>query len=78
MDKSNLKPDTQIKNLDENTTACITIQCYIYGETDTVHYDYFDYLDDNGNKKPYEPDSDMDYVSFKKLIREEWLSRVNN
>ena len=68
----------KLKNLDENTTACITIQCYMYGETDTVHYDYFDYLDDNGNKKPYEPDSDMDYVSFKKLIREEWLNRVNN
>ena len=68
----------KLKNLDEKTTACLTIQCYMYGETDTVHYDYFDYLDDNGNKKPYEPDSDMDYVSFKKLIREEWLNRVNN
>jgi hypothetical protein len=58
----------------KNTTgsACITIQCYMYDETDDKHYDYFDYLDEKGAVQQYEPDSDMDYVAFKELIFEEW------
>jgi len=62
----------KLQNLETNSHTCITIQCYIYSETDTIHYDYFDYIDDNGNIKQYEPDSDMDFVSFKKLMKKEW------
>jgi hypothetical protein len=62
----------KLKNLETNSDTCITIQCYIYGENDTIHYDYFDYLDDNGNIQQYEPESDMDFVSFKKLMKKEW------
>jgi hypothetical protein len=62
----------KLKNLETNSDTCITIQCYIYGETDTIHYDYFDYIDDNDNIQQYEPDSDMDFVSFKKLMKKEW------
>ncbi len=25
-------------------TTCITIQCYLYGNADDSHYDYFDYF----------------------------------
>jgi hypothetical protein len=62
----------QLKNLEENTDTCITIQCYMYDNEDNSHYDYFDYRNKDGIKEPYEPDSDMDFISFKELIRKEW------
>jgi len=65
----------QLKNLETNKDTCITIQCYMYEKDDTTHYDYFDYLDDNGNIQQYEPDSDMDFVEFKKLMKQEWDNR---
>ena len=65
----------QLKNLETNKKTCITIQCYMYEKGDTTHYDYFDYLDDNGNVQQYEPDSDMDFVEFKKLMKQEWDNR---
>ncbi len=61
----------QLKNLGSNT--CITIQCYMYEDTDTAHYDYFDYLD--ASQGQFEPDSDMDFIEFKKTIKAEWLAR---
>jgi hypothetical protein len=47
----------------------------MYDQDDDSHYDYFDYLDDNGVKQQYEPDSDMDFIQFKKLMKKEWSSR---
>ena len=64
----------QLKNLDSNKTSCITIQCYLYDNDDKIHYDYFDYLDDKNAKNQYEPDSDMDFLEFKKTIKDEWLA----
>lgn len=63
----------QLKNLETNTNTCITIQCYMYKQNNTTHYDYFDYLDADGNKQQYEPDSDMDFLEFKKQMKKEWL-----
>ena len=54
------------------TNTCITIQCYMYGGKDRLHYDYFDYLDETGSTQQYEPDSDMDFVAFKALMKAEW------
>lgn len=71
----------QLVNLDTNLNSnktketCITIQCYMYDENNKSHYDYFDYIDGNGHKQQYEPDSDMDFVEFKELIRKEWLNK---
>ncbi len=62
----------QLKNLESNKNTCITIQCYMYNDTDKIHYDYFDYLDEDGAKHQYEPDSDMDFVDFKAKMKEEW------
>jgi hypothetical protein len=62
----------QLKNLETNDTACITIQCYLYDNNDKIHYDYFDYLGDKNSKQQYEPDSDMDFLEFKKLMQKEW------
>jgi hypothetical protein len=47
----------------------------MYTERDTRHYDYFDYLDADGAQQQYEPDSDMDYLDFKTLIKSEWEAR---
>jgi hypothetical protein len=67
----------QLKNLETSINTCITIQCYMYEEEDYLHYDYFDYLDTNSKKHKYEPNSDMDFIDFKNLMREEW-SKKNN
>jgi len=58
-----------------NKETCITLQCYMYGEKNSIHYDYFDYIDDTGAKQQYEPDSDMDFLVFKELMKEEWDAR---
>jgi len=63
----------QLKNMTND--VCVTIQCYMYEDKDTAHYDYFDYLDENGEEQQYEPDSDMGFMEFKELIRKEWLMR---
>jgi hypothetical protein len=64
----------QLKNLENNSDTCITIQCYMYDLENKSHYDYFDYIDANGNVQQSEPDSDMDFVNFKKIIKDEWLN----
>jgi len=64
----------KLNNLDERTT-CITIQCYMYGNNDNTHYDYFDYIDDDGKKQQFDPDSDMEFIKFKETIKKEWLSK---
>jgi hypothetical protein len=66
----------KLKNLDTNTDTCITIQCYMYDNADAKHYDYFDYLGEQNAKQQYEPDSDMDFLAFKELIRAEWGART--
>jgi hypothetical protein len=63
------------KESEKQKETCITIQCYMYDENNKSHYDYFDYIDGSGHKQQYEPDSDMDFVEFKEIIREEWLNR---
>jgi hypothetical protein len=62
----------QLQNLPGNKDVCITIQCYMYEDDNKKHYDYFDYLDSNGDKQQYEPDSDMDFINFKELMQKEW------
>jgi hypothetical protein len=63
----------QLINPKSNNKTCITIQCYMYDEADNGHYDYFDYIDADGVKQQYEPDSDMDFIKFKALMKEEWM-----
>jgi predicted metal-dependent enzyme (double-stranded beta helix superfamily) len=64
----------QLKNIGNET--CITIQCYMYETSDTKHYDYFDYLDMDYKVQKFEPDSDMDFLTFKETIRAEWVRPV--
>lgn len=67
----------KLTNLSTSIETCITIQCYMYDESNKAHYDYFDYLDEGGIKHKYTPDSDMDFVAFKELMRREWLQFLN-
>ena len=46
----------------------------MYSLDNEKHYDYFDYIDDDKKIVQYEPDSDMDFVKFKKLIKNEWYN----
>jgi len=71
----NLNQVHMLRNLNTNKKTCITIQCYMYDETDIVHYDYFDYLRSDDSKNQYEPDSDMDFYDFKNKMMEEWNKR---
>ena len=64
----------QLKNI--GTTTCITIQCYMYDGTNRLHYDFFDYVDADGVKQQYTPDSDMDFVAFKAQMKAEWEART--
>jgi len=68
----------QLRNLESNKDTCITIQCYKYDEEDNQHYDYFDYIDDDGKQQKYTPDSDMDFVAFKQLMRKEYLEQSSS
>ena len=73
---ANLNQTHQLVNLAENAYTCITVQCYLYEHADKAHYDYFDYIDDDGKRQQYEPDSDMDFVQFKTLMKAEWSKRL--
>lgn len=66
----------KLTNLEANTDTCITIQCYMYESSDTTHYDYFDYLDATSVKQQFEPDSDMEFIKFKNLMKKEWSNKV--
>ncbi len=72
---SGLNQTHQLKNISSDTT-CVSLNCYLYSEINSVHYDYFDYLDVNGLIERFEPDSDMDFLSFKALMKEEWDSSM--
>jgi predicted metal-dependent enzyme (double-stranded beta helix superfamily) len=65
----------QLKNLEGNRETCVTIQCYMYEGENIIHYDYFDYIDGGSRKQQFEPDSDMDFVQFKELMKKEWANR---
>ncbi|PLB35239.1 cysteine dioxygenase [Aspergillus candidus] len=56
-------------------TVCITLQCYQFEQSDKVHYEYFDYLDPDNNKKPFTPTSDMAYGELVAQLREEWKGK---
>ncbi|CAF0820216.1 unnamed protein product [Adineta steineri] len=68
----NLNQTHQLKHLDLYGKPCITIQCYMYGRDDRVHYEYFDYLsNDEHSIGHFDPKSDMDFHEFKERMRQE-------
>ncbi|KAF7969452.1 hypothetical protein HWV62_22333 [Athelia sp. TMB] len=70
-----ISPDQyQVHQLhNDSDRVCVTIQCYQYDRQDHVHDEYFHYLEaKSGDKKDFTPDSDWDFIKFKKLVKEEW------
>ena len=47
----------------------------MYETKDKAHYDYFDYIGADGDRKQYEPDSDMDFLQFKQQMKMDWDHR---
>jgi hypothetical protein len=56
----------------DHPDPCITIQCYMYADTDTAHWPYFDFLGQQGAIGHFDPTSDCDYDKFKSIMRAEW------
>ena len=50
----------RLKNISSDTT-CVSLNCYLYGESNSVHYDYFDYVDSDGTIQHYEPEYQAGY-----------------
>lgn len=67
----------QLHNTNVNGPTCITIQCYMYSDDNTEHYDYFDYLNTSGQIDQFKPNSDCDFLGFKEKMRKEWISLFN-
>ena len=65
----------QLKN-ESNDVTCMTIQCYMYGEFNFAHYEYFDFIDEKNNKiEQFTPNSDMGFIEFKERMKSEWDHR---
>ncbi|CCM00576.1 uncharacterized protein FIBRA_02611 [Fibroporia radiculosa] len=64
----------QLRNESPHGAVCCTLQCYQYGKDDSVHYEYFRYksTDPKGEKKDFQPNSDMPFGEFKRAIAIEW------
>lgn len=74
-----LGPDNyQVHQLhNDSNRVCVTIQCYQYGSTDHAHDEYFEYVNKTtGKKEEFYPDSDWDFMTFKKNIKEEWAAHL--
>ncbi|CAF0872582.1 unnamed protein product [Didymodactylos carnosus] len=64
----------QVSNVSDR--CCITLQCYQYGKEDTKHYEYFDYINNDGKSiNHFNPISDMDYMEFRDAIKREWTEK---
>lgn len=63
----------RVINHNENGPVAITVESYLYGLKDYAHQEYFDYIDNNAFKIcQFNPTSDMDFLEFKKRMRDEW------
>ncbi len=63
-------------NPNESGPTCITIQCYMYSSGNTEHYEYFDFLDEDGDIQQFTPNSDMGFLEFKATMKKEWESGI--
>lgn len=60
---------------EDSRNVCVTIQCYLYNIEDNSHYEYFDYINNDGsNIEKFLPNSDMDFLAFKQQMKQEWES----
>lgn len=62
----------RLRNLQPGGKMTVTIQCYRYSPDDSEHYEFFNYLNGNGVPEKFTPDSDCSYLTFKRIVKEEW------
>jgi hypothetical protein len=54
-------------------SATITLQAYKYALDDSVHYEFFDFIDhDEKVIRHLKPSSDCEFFEFKEIIKKEW------
>lgn len=52
---------------------CATIQCYQYGDTDDIHWPYFDYINpETGHTDNFVPDSDFHFTDMYNRVMKEY------
>jgi len=61
----------QLENPREDT-MCATIQSYRYLESDNKHYEFFDWIDKNGELNLFKPNSDYDFLKLLEIVRREY------
>ncbi|MEZ5015793.1 MAG: hypothetical protein R2800_01970 [Flavipsychrobacter sp.] len=62
----------KLRNPNESGPTCITIQCYTYAKGNMEHYEYFDFLDEEGDIQQFTPNSDCGFLEFKAIMKKEW------
>ncbi|MGB7709601.1 MAG: cysteine dioxygenase family protein [Microcoleus sp.] len=66
----------QLHNENEDGTICVTIQCYLYDIENNSHYEFFNYIDNDGSTiGNFLPNSDMDFLEFRDKMKSEWEAR---
>ncbi|EFA76701.1 hypothetical protein PPL_09452 [Heterostelium album PN500] len=60
-----------LKNISQD--FCATIQCYRYSSDDRIHYEYFDFLNDQNKIDKFTPNTDYTYAGLKKVLQDEGL-----
>ena len=57
-----------------NTTSdyCATIQCYKYGDSDHLHWPYFDYTKSDGKVGEFVPDTDFTFCEMREKVVKEY------
>lgn len=45
---------------------------------DVTHYNYFDYIGEDGETLQFKPDSDINFILFTQKMKEEWLNGSGN
>lgn len=66
----------QLQNPNVVGPTCITIQCYQYSKDDHVHWEYFDFInDDKDDIEKFIPHSDMNFKEFKAKMKAEFEKR---
>lgn len=55
-----------------------TIQCYRYGIADTKMWPYFDYVNEDGNRGEFLPNSDFTFTKLNQIVLNEYSKHISS
>jgi hypothetical protein len=58
--------------INESYDFCATLQCYRFSDNDIIHKETFSFIDDDGTKEEFVPESDFTYKELKEELKKEW------